>query len=153
MHRFLALAFAAALAACTPAPGTEFVSMGETVNIASAGALLSAQRAQAGIVRPLIQHPRIQAAASDHARFMAQTGSFSHTGRNGSSARERVWSSGYRSCLTAENIARGQPTVSTVVRDWMQSPGHRANILNPRLTHYGLAREGDNWVLVLAAPC
>lgn len=153
MRAALAVLFAAILAACTPAPGTEFVSMGESVNIASAGALISAQRAQAGIVRPLIQHPRVQAAAADHARFLAQTGGFSHTGRGGSSARERVWRAGYRSCLTAENIARGQPTVSAVVRDWMQSAGHRANILDARLTHFGFAREGDTWVLVLAAPC
>jgi uncharacterized protein YkwD len=60
---------------------------------------------------------------------------------------------GYRSCLTAENIARGQPDIRSVVADWMNSPGHRSNILNAQLTQYGFAQAGSVWVLVLARPC
>lgn len=38
-----------------------------------------------------------------------------------------------------ENIAAGQPTPAVVMNDWMNSPGHRANILTPGFTHMGLA--------------
>ena len=58
MRRFaLTLIAAVALAACTPSPGTERVTAGETVDIASAGAQLSFQRAQNGIIRPLGYRP------------------------------------------------------------------------------------------------
>ena len=41
----------------------------------------------------------------------------------------------YRSA--GENIAAGQPTAQAVVKAWMESPGHRANILNSSYTHIG----------------
>ncbi|MCU4652605.1 CAP domain-containing protein [Roseibacterium sp. SDUM158016] len=154
MRRFtLPFLFAAALAACTPAPGTERVSAGETVDIASAGTQLSLQRAQNGIVRPLGYSPALQAAAETHAEYLSRTGNFSHAGPGGSTPRSRAARAGYRSCLTAENIARGQPDIRSVVAEWMNSPGHRANILNAQVTQYGFARAGSVWVLVLARPC
>ncbi|MGP1357423.1 CAP domain-containing protein [Roseicyclus sp.] len=154
MRRFLILSLAAAaLAACTPAPGTERVSAGETVDIASAGAQLSFQRAQNGIVRPLGYSPALQAAAQAHAEYLSRTGNFSHAGPGGSTPRTRAERAGYRSCLTAENIARGQPDIRSVIATWMGSPGHRENILNAQVTQYGFAQAGSVWVLVLARPC
>jgi hypothetical protein len=47
----------------------------------------------------------------------------------------------------------GSPISGGVVADWMTSPGHRANILNPQVTQYGFAGAGSVWVLVLARPC
>jgi uncharacterized protein YkwD len=136
-----------------PAPGTERVSAGETVDIASAGAQLSFQRAQNGIIRPLVYSPALQAAAESHAEYLSRTGNFSHDGAGGSSVADRVRRAGLRSCLTAENIARGQPDVRSVIASWMSSPGHRANILNAQVTQYGMAQAGSVWVLVLARPC
>ncbi|ONI43729.1 hypothetical protein AN640_06160 [Candidatus Epulonipiscium fishelsonii] len=43
-----------------------------------------------------------------------------------------------------ENIAQGQPAVHTVMRAWMNSPGHKANILNPRFTHIGIGYVEDS---------
>lgn len=153
--RRLALYFAvvAAFAACTPTAGTERVSAGETVDIASAGTQLSFQRAQNGIVRPLGFSPALQAAADAHAQYLSRTGNFSHSGPGGATPRDRVARAGYRACVTAENIARGQPDIRSVVATWMESPGHRANILNAQVTQYGFARAGSVWVLVLARPC
>lgn len=150
---FLTLLLAFAVAACTPSAGTERVSAGETVDIASAGTQLSFQRAQNGIVRPLGYSPALQAAAEAQAEYLSRTGNFSHVGPGGSSAGDRVRSAGYRSCLTAENIARGQPDIRSVVATWMNSAGHRANILNAQVTQYGFAHAGSVWVLVLARPC
>ncbi|MDG4649321.1 CAP domain-containing protein [Roseibacterium sp. SDUM158017] len=149
----LLVVLALALAACTPAPGTERVSAGETVDIASAGAQLSFQRAQNGLIRPLGYSPALQAAAEAHAEYLSRTGNFSHDGPSGATPRSRVEGAGYRACLTAENIARGQPDIRSVVATWMGSPGHRANILNAQVSQYGFARAGSVWVLVLARPC
>ena len=57
----------------------------------------------------------------------------------------------------AENLAMGTPDGTVVVRLWLDSPPHRANLLNAEVTHHGLARmraaDGqDYWALVLAAP-
>jgi uncharacterized protein YkwD len=56
----------------------------------------------------------------------------------------------------AENIARGQPTPPAVVDGWMNSPGHRANILNCRLTMVGIGvvrgAGGPWWTQVFATP-
>jgi uncharacterized protein YkwD len=153
MRLALLLISLVAFAACTPAPGTERISAGESVNIASAGTQLSVQRAQNGIVRPLGYSPALQAAAEAHAQYLSRTGTFSHTGPGGSTPRNRVERAGYRSCLTAENIARGQPDARSVIANWMASPGHRENILNAQLTQYGFARAGSVWVLVLGRPC
>lgn len=141
------------LAACAPTAGTQRVSAGETVDIASAGAQLSFQRAQSGIVRPLGYSPALQAAAETQAQFLSRTGNFSHRGPGGSTVLRRVQRAGYDACLAAENIARGQPDIRTVVSTWMESPGHRANILNAQVSQYGFARAGSVWVLVLGRPC
>ncbi len=47
----------------------------------------------------------------------------------------------------AENIAKGQTTSYAVVKAWMESPGHRANILNGKYTHIGVGyvSEGNYW--------
>jgi len=50
---------------------------------------------------------------------------------------QQTFSMGFRRC--AENIARtGSPSASGVMNAWMGSAGHRANILNPNLTHIGV---------------
>lgn len=150
----LSLVFAAVLlAACTQSPGASRLSAPESLGIASAGTQLSVQRAQSGIVRPLAHSAALQAAAASHAEYLSRTGGFSHDGPGGSTPQARVTRAGYSACLTAENIARGQPDMRSVLRDWMASSGHRANILNPRVTDYGIARAGSVWVLVLAQPC
>jgi uncharacterized protein YkwD len=154
MPRFtIPLLLTLALSACTPAPGTERVSAGQSVDIASAGTQLSVQRAQNGLVRPLGYSPALQAAAENHAQYLSRTGNFSHNGAGGSTVQSRVRRAGYQACIVAENIARGQPDIRSVVAEWMSSPGHRANILNPQVTQYGFAGAGSVWVLVLAGPC
>ena len=48
-----------------------------------------------------------------------------------------------------ENIAWGQRTVMDVIDDWMGSPGHRDNILNPRFTIIGMAKKDIYWAMIL----
>jgi uncharacterized protein YkwD len=87
---------------------------------------------------PLAQVPKLDQAALAHACWMAETGKFSHRGAGGSLPKKRIKSTGYRTDLAAENIAWGQPTGVQVVAEWMQSPGHRKNILLGGIDDYGL---------------
>lgn len=94
----------------------------------------------------------LEQAARLHAQDMLATRHFSHTGSDGSSVADRVSRTGYRWCFVAENIAQGQRDLAEVVSAWAQSPGHRANILSPRVQEFALIEgPGYIWVMVLAA--
>lgn len=94
----------------------------------------------------------LERAAQEHANWMAEHKKFSHQGKNGSSVTDRV----KRSWRTiGENIAFGQTTEKSVMEDWMDSRGHRANILNEnfKLIGVGIAASADGkiyWVVVFA---
>jgi uncharacterized protein YkwD len=78
---------------------------------------------------PLRLEPRLTAAARVHARDMAEHMRLEHRGSNGSTPARRVARQGYHYRKTGENIAAGQATVADVMRSWMNSRGHRRNIL------------------------
>ncbi|NNE51322.1 MAG: CAP domain-containing protein [Sulfitobacter sp.] len=102
----------------------------------------------------LVWSDRLALAAQIHASDMAEQGYFSHTGRNGASVGDRARGVGYNWCLVAENIAKGQVSLTEVMRDWAESPGHRKNMLNGQVTEFGMAwATGDVWVMVLARRC
>ncbi|MEZ5713911.1 MAG: CAP domain-containing protein [Paracoccaceae bacterium] len=106
-------------------------------------------RAQNGLPA-LAVSPALAATAQGHAQDMAAGGYFSHSGRDGSSVGRRATRQGYRFCLIAENIAKGQKSAAEVMQTWAASPGHRKNMLMPKLREIGVARAaGDLWVMVL----
>lgn len=127
---------------------------------------INAARAKAGC-KPLRLDNRLVAAARSHARAMAEQNFFGHSGRDGSRFSSRIKRQGYDFRSAAENIAAGQKSANAVVRSWMQSAGHRRNILNCRMTETGIAvvYQADDkpiggsryplryyWVQVFAAP-
>jgi uncharacterized protein YkwD len=71
---------------------------------------------------------------------MVDTKTLSHTGSGGSQMGDRLAAAGYRFTSAGENIASGFSTVEDVMRAWMNSSGHRANILNPGFKEIGVAR-------------
>lgn len=74
---------------------------------------------------------RLTKAARAHSADMVTARFFSHTGSNGSTFVAREVAAGYpKNGASAENIAWGYRTPKDVVTGWMNSPGHRANILN-----------------------
>ncbi len=75
--------------------------------------------------------------ASDYAADLATQNFFSHTAPDGSSLGDRLDAVGYSFAAAGENLAGGQPTVKSVFEGWMDSPGHRANILDPRFSEVG----------------
>ena len=86
------------------------------------------QRAAAGCPPLTIEHDLIVASLRQ-SWYMARTGTFTHVWRNGSTFVTRSRAAGYRQ-PAAENIAWGYATAAEVMDAWMDSPGHRANILN-----------------------
>jgi uncharacterized protein YkwD len=69
---------------------------------------------------------------------MAQNDFFSHTGSDGSSFTDRLIRAGYTFSAAAENIAAGTTTPERTVDGWMNSEGHRRNILNCELREIGV---------------
>ena len=102
--------------------------------------LTNQERAKAGL-QPLTLNNQLTQAAQDHSDSMAVDDFFSHTGADGSSVGDRVRETGYNYSTAGENIAAGQRTAEDVVEGWMNSPGHRANILNPNYTEIGVGYE------------
>lgn len=89
---------------------------------------------------------RITAAAQKHSADMSANDYFSHDSQDGRTFDQRIRAEGYPS-PGAENIAAGQPTAAAVVDDWMNSPGHRRNILDCSLSTIGVGyvADGDYW--------
>lgn len=85
-------------------------------------------RAQAGC-SPVRANPPLAALAGAFSKDMAVRGFFDHTDPDGNTPWKRADNAGI-SGLGGENIARGQGDADAVMKAWMNSPGHKANILN-----------------------
>ena len=92
-----------------------------------------------GPAPPLVWNDALTAAATAHSNDMAQRNYFSHTSPEGASMVERVEATGYQWSTLAENIAAGQRTIQVVMDGWIDSDGHCANVMNPRLRDVGMA--------------
>jgi uncharacterized protein YkwD len=99
--------------------------------------LINQHRIVAGCA-PLNHSAALQQAAYGHSRDMALNNFFNHKGSNGSSVADRVTQQGYKWSRVGENIAAGQRTPEAVVQAWMNSEGHRKNILNCLYKDMGL---------------
>jgi uncharacterized protein YkwD len=101
-------------------------------------AITNARRLAAGC-RPLKVDARLMRAAQRHTEDMAERGYFAHDTPDGTSFGEREVAAGYSPDKTGgENIARGQATAASVMRDWMGSAPHRRNILDCEFTRIGI---------------
>lgn len=84
-------------------------------------------------------------AAQEHAFDMVRRGYFSHDSPNESFS-QRMNRYGLLGTYVGENIARGSEDVSTILNMWMNSSGHRANILNAQYRSLGIGKFQDHWV-------
>jgi len=88
---------------------------------------------------PLIWHNTLALAAHGHSMDMMLNNFMSHTGSDESNVGQRIERAGITNWKNwAENVAAGYTTPEAVVAGWMNSPGHRANILNTNVTHLGV---------------
>ncbi|WP_414625148.1 CAP domain-containing protein [Calothrix sp. CCY 0018] len=111
--------------------------------------LVNNERRKAGL-SPLRIHSRLNASAQAHSNDMARNNFMSHTGSDGSSMGDRIKRYGYNFRRAAENVAAGQSSPQDVMRSWMNSPGHRKNILNGNFRDIGVGyarggRYGTYW--------
>ena len=152
MKNFLILAVLA-LAACQPTPPpTPTVTMAQAAVPASGmAALINQQRAANGL-GPVTEDARLSRASRDHAQDMVTNDYFSHRGLNGSDLGTRARAAGYN-CVAAENIAWGQQSEVEVMTAWMNSPGHRRNILLRDAEEFGVGRFNNHWVVMLGRGC
>ena len=108
--------------------------------------LVNRERTKAGCTQMLRTDERLRNAARAHSADMAKQNYFSHVGLDGSTFVDRIARAGYpRQSAAAENIAYGYATPADVMRGWMNSEGHRNNILNcsSRAIGVGLAYRGN----------
>jgi uncharacterized protein YkwD len=102
--------------------------------------LINQERTSRGL-SALSQNSSLRQAARGHSEDMACNDFFSHTGSNGSSMSSRILAAGYGYSWAAENIAASSNcsfSASAVVNMWMNSAGHKANILNSNAVHIGV---------------
>ncbi|MFJ4468411.1 sigma-70 family RNA polymerase sigma factor [Streptomyces sp. NPDC089424] len=97
--------------------------------VAQVVALVNEERSAAGC-GPLSEDGQLNQAAQGHSQDMAARDFFDHTNPDGADPGQRTTAAGYDWSTYGENIARGQQTPQAVMDSWMNSPGHRANILN-----------------------
>ena len=136
-----------------PVQGSSSVSAGIQSSSAASEVvrLTNSARSQNGYAA-LVEDGALSEAAAVRAREIAR--SFSHTRPSGASVSSALSESGVSYLRAGENIASGQKSASEVVNAWMNSPGHRANILNSSYSRIGSASVNINgtlyWVQLFA---
>ncbi|EPZ48291.1 CAP domain-containing protein [Alicyclobacillus acidoterrestris] len=112
--------------------------------------LVNQQRKQNGL-SPLKVNTSLDTMAQTKAQDMINENYFDHTSPKYGSPFNMMSTFGIHYTYAGENIAAGQPDAATVMKDWMNSAGHRANILNPNYTEIGVGEAhggtyGTYWV-------
>lgn len=143
---------------CLPAVGSAWKGPGnpldpieqEVVN------LVNQERESRGIPTLIVNYS-LQEAAWKHSEHMARNKVLCHSGCGDGDPASRIRATGYKAATWGENVASGQRTSTQVMNAWMNSSGHRRNILNPDFTDIGVAYAvgglyGNSWTQVFARP-
>ncbi len=134
----------------TPANGSGDVSE----DAAEVVRLANVEREKAGCAALSIDD-KLMTAAQRHSQDQADNKKMSHDGSNGSSPGDRLDDVNYQWRTYGENVAWNQQSPAAVMKAWMNSPGHKANILNCSFTEIGVGiatSNGPYWTQVFAAP-
>lgn len=107
--------------------------------------LVNKERKDAGL-GALVVHDKLRGLAKDKAIDLYKHHYFSHTSPTYGSPFDMMDAYNITFRYAGENIAKGQRTPEEVVKDWMNSPGHRANILNPHYKMIGVGYFNGLWV-------
>jgi hypothetical protein len=139
----------AAAAACfvvlgaAPAPAAPIPGAADQVL-----ALVNQERSRAGLA-PVSMDAQLNSCAQSFAEYMGSAGFYAHNGPDGSTPLSRMNAAGFPGTgAWGENIAAAYATAAEVMQAWMNSPGHRSNILNPSFTHIGIGAAqvaGSQW--------
>ena len=139
-----------------PASNTQHSAGPDEAFLADVVRLTNHERTSRGL-GALGRDGRLDRAAHVHSADMAARRFFAHECPSGTQAWDRAVAAGYSYSRVAENIAAGQRSPAEVVEGWMNSPGHRANILTPELTQIGVGyvtggEYGTYWTQVFGTP-
>ncbi|ATZ22551.1 Cysteine-rich secretory protein family protein [Streptomyces lavendulae subsp. lavendulae] len=134
---------APAAPAASPAPEASAAPSGAVAEVV---ALVNKERAAVGCPAVTV-NGELTKAAQDHSADMAAHATMSHTGSDGSDPGQRITAAGYTWRTYGENVAYGYPTPAKVMEGWMNSPGHKRNILDCSFKEIGvgLAQPGQYW--------
>lgn len=107
---------------------------------------------------PFINDPRLQKAAQDYANLMATKGKYGHEIGPGTKFKKRINAVGYDNS-SGENLGVGYASIDSAIEGWLNSDGHRRNMLKPHYRLAGLAYAYNNsginpqythlWVLIM----
>jgi uncharacterized protein YkwD len=106
----------------------------------SALCLVNQERTSRGLPA-LKPNGRLTKAAKAHTRDMVAHNYFAHESLSGTDFAARIRRAGYRAPTLGEDLAWGSGPLGTpraIVKSWMDSPGHRANILHPKFREAGM---------------
>jgi uncharacterized protein YkwD len=99
--------------------------------------LVNVERARYGL-QPLRYQAQLDAASERHNAVQAATGIMAHDGIGDGDPGSRIRATGFTNAW-GENVATGQLSPEQVVAEWMASPGHRKNILDPTFSKLGVS--------------
>lgn len=152
-RRLATVAALAALALCAPATaraddcaGADLVPAADNVTAVGQATLclLNQQRAADGL-GPLVENAALSSASTGYSQRMVAQGFFAHESPDGGTLVDRLTAAGYLGdddpWVVGENIGWGQASLATprsMVDAWMNSPGHRENLLSDDYTEVGL---------------
>lgn len=100
--------------------------------------LMNAERAERGLA-PLRADVRLAGAAAARMTHMEEEQFWAHNAPDGTPPFVWIAPNGYRFAAAGENLARGFENAELLVASWMESPGHRANILGNAFIDCGIA--------------
>ena len=100
--------------------------------------LVNVEREREGL-QAVVRNAVLEEQATQYACEMIYYDFFDHVNPvTGSHLRDRAEEFGYEYSIIGENLAAGQPTPARAMSDWMNSPGHRENLLKPEFTELGV---------------
>ncbi|MEF2964256.1 CAP domain-containing protein [Paenibacillus sp. M1] len=117
----------------------------QTERAAEVVALVNKEREAAGL-KPLTVHTNLTKMAKTKAIDMYKNNYFNHTSPYYGSPFDMMDAFNITYRYAGENIAKGQKSAKEVVADWMDSPGHKANILNANYNLIGVGYYNGYWV-------
>jgi uncharacterized protein YkwD len=127
---------------------TEIQAPQERINaITEVCKISNLERSKVG-ASPLVLDSRIIDVAQNFAEDMYQRNYFSHTNPEGLSVADRLKKNQVPWTSAGENIAWGQQSPREVMNAWMNSPGHRENLLNKSYKKIGIGLEKWRWVQI-----
>jgi uncharacterized protein YkwD len=120
-------------------PASEIVlEQSSEITVSSVVAGMNHYRAEEGLP-PLREERRLEAVANDRMRDMEDLGYWAHVAPDGRTPFLMFTPHGYVFSHAGENLARGFETTSLLVKSWMESKGHRANIMSVSYRDCGVA--------------